>query len=219
MIGDESAVLKGRTGILGLPLSHLPRGRAELLAALRYHFSMHRHLSEVFQTLDASRSALRDAFKAIPEPQRRLRPAADRWSAVDIVEHLSLVERRFTHMLDARVSAALDQGLAPETAERVPLPTPVAERMQDRLNRRTAPDPAQPTGQLDEVAAWGAAEAARQAFRDTVTRGDGLALSTVSHAHPFFGELNIYQWVELIAGHEQRHVQQLRELASALAGR
>ena len=178
---------------------------------------MHQHLEDVFKALDESRGALRTAFTAIPAPLRRQRPAADRWSAVEIVEHLSLVERRFTQMLEGRVSAALEQGLPPETAARAPLPQQVDERRRDRVNRRTAPDPAQPTGQLDEAAAWEAADAARQTFRDTVAKGDGLALSTVSHAHPFFGELNVYQWVELIAGHEQRHVQQLRELASALA--
>ena len=178
---------------------------------------MHPHLVEVFQTLDASRSDLRSAFTAIPAPLRRQRPVADRWSAVEIIEHLALVERRFTQMLEGRLTAALEQGLPPETAARVPLPPQIDERLRDRVNRRTAPDPAQPTGQLDEAAAWAAADAARQTFRDTVARGDGLALSTVSHAHPFFGELNVYQWAELIAGHEQRHVQQLRELPSALA--
>ncbi len=180
---------------------------------------MHPHLSNVFDALDVSRRDLRTAFAAIPAPLRRQRPGTDRWSAVEIIEHLSLVERRFTQMLEARITAALEEGLPAETAARVPLPAPVSERMQDRVNRRTAPDPAQPTGQLDEAAAWAAADAARQTFRDTVARGDGLALSTVSHAHPFFGELNIYQWVELIAGHEQRHVEQVRELASALAAR
>jgi hypothetical protein len=97
------------------------------------------------------------------------------------------------------------------------LPQQVEERMRDRVNRRNAPDPAKPTGQLDEAAAWAAADRARETFRRTVLKGDGLALSSVSHAHPFFGELTIYQWVELIAGHEQRHVQQLRELPAALA--
>jgi hypothetical protein len=178
---------------------------------------MHQHLEDVFQMLDVSRNDLRAAFAAVPAPLRRQRPAADRWSAVEVVEHLSLVERRFNHMLEGALITALERGLPPETAARVPLPQQVDERLRDRTNRRTAPDPAKPTGELDEAAAWTAAERARDAFRATVLKGDGLALSTVSYAHPFFGELNIYQWVELIAGHEQRHVQQLRELAGALA--
>ena len=45
---------------------------------------------------------------------------------------------------------------------------------------------------------------------------DGRALSGVIHEHPFFGPLNVYQWVELIAAHEMRHVAQVREAAMAL---
>ena len=85
-----------------------------------------------------------------------------------------------------------------------------------RLGKRTAPEAAVPSGRLDEGTAWAAADTARTGFRKAVLSADGRALSGVIHEHPFFGPLNVYQWVELIAAHEMRHVAQVREAAVAL---
>ena len=63
------------------------------------------------------------------------------------------------------------------------------------------------------------AKGAPQTFRAAVLSADGLALSGVIHDHPFFGPLNVYQWVELIAAHEMRHVAQMREAAAQLMAR
>ena len=177
---------------------------------------MHAHLIEVLAKLDASRGALREAMAAIPIEARRQRPAPDRWAPVEIVEHLSLVERRFANIVGGKISEALAAGLGPETGARELLPPTVSGMLADRGMRRDAPELARPSGTLDEAAAWAAADRARADFRAVVTSGDGRALSSVIHAHPFFGALNVYQWVELIAGHEMRHVQQLREAARQL---
>ena len=106
--------------------------------------------------MDASRAALAAAAESVPEALRRQRPTPDRWSAVEILEHLALVERRFTQMLESKVGEALDRGLGPETASREPLPANIGQMLGNRSNTRTAPDPVQPTGTLDEPSAWGA---------------------------------------------------------------
>jgi hypothetical protein len=178
---------------------------------------MHPHLTYVLAALDRSRHALRDTVAATPEPVRRLRPAPERWSVVEIIEHVSLVESRFAGMLAGAIAAAIERGLGSEpTPVCEPLPPAIATILADRVNRRSAPDPVKPTGALDEPAAWAAAEKARAALRDSMIAADGRALSTVVHAHQFFGVLNMYQWMELIAAHEMRHVAQVRETATAL---
>lgn len=178
---------------------------------------MHQHLIDVLATLDASRQALRESVAAIPPAARRERPAPDRWSPVDIVEHLSLVETRFSAVVGGKIAEAVSAGLGPETQAREPLPERIRTLLADRTGKRTAPEVAIPTGGLDETAAWKAADRARADFRAAVLSADGHALSSVIHEHPFFGPLNVYQWVELIAAHEMRHVAQVREAAAQLA--
>ena len=36
--------------------------------------------------------------------------------------------------------------------------------------------------------------------------------------HPFFGTMTLYQFVELMAAHEGRHTEQIKDIARALAG-
>ena len=36
--------------------------------------------------------------------------------------------------------------------------------------------------------------------------------------HPFFGTMTVYQFAELIAAHEGRHTEQIKEIARNLAG-
>ena len=178
---------------------------------------MHQHLIDVLATLDASRQALRDSVAAIPSAARTARPGPDRWSPVDIVEHLSLVESRFSAVVGGKISDALSAGLGPEDQAREPLPDRIRTMLADRTGKRTAPEVAIPSGAMDEREAWAAADKARASFRAAVLSADGRALSGVIHEHPFFGPLNVYQWVELIAAHEMRHVAQVREAALALA--
>ncbi len=177
---------------------------------------MHQNLTDVFASLDASRVALRQAMHAVPESARLERPGPDRWSPVEIVEHLSLVEQRFSALVGGKIAEALSAGLAPESQPRTPLPERIQTMLADRTGKRTAPEAAIPAGGLSEAAAGAAADRARAGFRAAVLSADGMALSQVIHEHPFFGPLNVYQWVELIAAHEMRHVAQLREAAAQL---
>jgi hypothetical protein len=180
---------------------------------------MHQHLIDVLAALDASRQALRESIAAIPPAMRTSRPGPDRWSPVDIVEHLSLVESRFSAVVGGKIADALDSGLGSEQQPREALPDRISSMLADRSGKRTAPEAAIPSGAMDEHAAWAAADRARAGFRAAVLSADGLALSGVIHEHPFFGPLNVYQWVELIAAHEMRHVAQVRETAAQLPAR
>jgi hypothetical protein len=63
---------------------------------------------------------------------------------------------------------------------------------------------------------WAALENGHDALRAMVVAADGLALSQVTLDHPFFGTMTVYQWIELMAAHEGRHTEQIKEIAQAL---
>jgi hypothetical protein len=174
---------------------------------------MHPHLVEVFALLDRSRAALRKAVAAVPSSLRRERPAPDRWSVTEVLEHLALVEARFDSTVGAAISKARTAGLESERDARVPLSDELRTVLRDRVNRREAPKAVLPTGTVDEQLAWAALEEARVHFRATVSAADGLALGTVTAEHHRWGALTIYQWVEVLAGHEARHTEQIAEIA------
>lgn len=178
---------------------------------------MHPHLEAALSRLDESRAALRAAVEAVPAPLRERKPATGRWSVAEVLEHLALVERRYLAQLPEPIAAARQAGLGPETGPRSALPAEIGAMLADRTSRRPAPEIVVPSGTLDAAAALASAEEVRDEFRSMMAALDGLSLGNVIYAHHRFGPLNLYQWVEFIAAHESRHVQQVREVAAQLA--
>lgn len=177
---------------------------------------MHAHLAAVLAGLDEAYDALRDASEAVPADRRHVKPAPERWSAAEVLEHIALAEGNFFDWIRRGIDEARAQGLSPEESAFTPLPERIQTVMGDRVNRREAPEQVRPAGGKTEAELWQAIRQVEQALRVTLAGADGLALSSVSVAHPRLGPLNVYQWVELIAAHRRRHVAQLREIAGAV---
>ena len=170
---------------------------------------MHSITRELLAYLDEQRSVLRSAFESVPPELRNRPPAPERWSAANIVEHLAIVEARIATLLSERIEEAR-AGLSAETNTDPILPTIDYKRMYDRSNRVKAPEFVLPTG-LDPASAWSALENAGSMMRAMLVANDGLALSSVTHPHPRFGVLSVYQWVAFLGAHEVRHAEQIRE--------
>ena len=173
-------------------------------------------LKDCLANLEDARSGLRLAVDAVPERRRSERPASDRWSVNEVLEHLGLVERRFAAIISLRISEARATGLGPERNPREPLPVNLQQMLTDRARRRNAPEAVQPTGKMDHPTAWAELERIRGELHRIAAAADGLALSTVTHDHPVFGTLNMYQLLDFIAGHEMRHARQIKGIAEAL---
>lgn len=179
---------------------------------------MHARIQEVLAYLDTRRETLRAAVDAIPAPARSTRPAPDRWSAAEVVEHLAMVEGRMAHnIFEKKIDAARSNGLAAETEASPVTPTFDATRLLDRAARHAAPDAVVPKGTLSADAAWAELERARERLRASIVSADGLALGDVEHAHPTLGTMNLYQWALWIGSHEARHTAQVKEIAGAVA--
>ncbi|HEU4629913.1 MAG TPA: DinB family protein [Gemmatimonadaceae bacterium] len=178
---------------------------------------MHTRIAELLDFLDAQREVLRAAVARVPADAGERRPAPDRWSAAEILEHLSLVERSVAGLLTARLAEARAGGLGPDTATTSVLATFDLRRVLDRSRRVTASTRAQPSQGLDAAAAWAALERTRAALREAVLAADGLALGEVTHSHAALGTLTLYEWIAFVGGHEARHAAQIDEIVAALA--
>jgi hypothetical protein len=174
---------------------------------------MHPRTTELLAYLDTQRAGLREAFERVPRDQRDRKPAPDRWSAANVVEHLAIVEGRIAGRFAGLIAEARANGHAAESSTDPILPTIDMTRVTDRSGRINAPDPIQPTG-LAADAAWAALETSRAALHDTMKAGDGLALGTITSPHPLFGPMPLYQWYAFLGAHEARHAAQIREIAA-----
>jgi len=178
---------------------------------------LHPRTNELLNYLDSTRSALNEAIESVPPARRSERPAPERWSVAEVLEHLNLVESRLSRSMANWIDEARNTGLGPETEENTVLDSLNREGIADRSRRVTAPGPVQPSATLDAEGAWAALQASRAQLRAAFVSGDGLALNQIERPHPFFGPINLYQWMVFVGSHEARHTAQIREIAVELA--
>ena len=178
---------------------------------------MHSELAAALSRLDAVTGDLQAAVSAVPAEGQAQKPAPERWCVNEVLEHLALVEPLFVDALVAKIVDAKAAGLGAECEAPAFLSHEMKTVVEDRSTRRSAPERVQPTGHVDAAASLETISATHTRLRAAIESCDGLALGDVTHDHRFFGTLNVYQWVDLITGHERRHLAQVREIVEQVA--
>ncbi len=179
---------------------------------------MHPRLVAVIDFADRARVELLATVDAVPPPLREARPSEDVWSVAEILEHLMIVERGVAKLVALKLGEMQTLPDPPrEAPDDVPLDMSKLRQLPDRSFRLPAPDRVVPRGELSAEEALSALLLSRGALLEQLHAADGYALSQASHPHPFFGPLDLYQWVYMTGGHELRHAAQIREVAAQLA--
>jgi uncharacterized damage-inducible protein DinB len=178
--------------------------------------TMHPRLAELSEYLALQRRTLLDVASAVPTDGWQVRPAPDRWSVSEILEHLHRVERGAAAVLAKRIAKARAEGHPAETETSSVLGTLEQFRVSDLDRRLVAPELVVPTENPDRDTAERLLAESRAALLAAMANGDGLALGAIKHTHLRFGELDLYQWLLFVAEHEKRHVAQLRAVVQQL---
>jgi uncharacterized damage-inducible protein DinB len=165
---------------------------------------------DVFDALQTSSRELNAALAGISESQAAASPAPGRWSVLECLEHVVTVEERFLGRLEQA------ERTSPQTADK-DREAQLSAMAASRAKRAEAPEPARPSGRFTNLA-----EALHE-FNAVRTRSlrfvqDHAAdLYSLSAEHPRFGHLNGAELLLIVAGHAQRHADQIREVTATLA--
>jgi hypothetical protein len=163
-------------------------------------------IRDVAGQLESARAELIAVVSCLTEEKARTRPAPDRWSVLECLEHVCYVERRFLRMVrESEAERPAERDAAKEAA--------LMERVTDRSNPRTAPEAVHPFGRYQSIS-----EALQDfnAVRDETLRfasEEGVSLLSRSARHLVFGPLNGVETLLLIGCHGRRHAAQMREAA------
>jgi hypothetical protein len=164
---------------------------------------------QVVHQLAHSRERLVLAVEGLSTEQRSFRPADDRWSIADCLEHITVVEGSVL----GKIQEVLQTAPEPERRDEVRGKDQIVlEQVPARGQRVKGPARLMPQGRWPE-------------FEDLVrqfeaTRERSVRFSAVTQAdlrshffpHPVLGLLDCYQWLLLIAAHCERHVRQMEEV-------
>ncbi len=165
--------------------------------------------SKAVAELERTRDLLLSTTANLSEDKARIKPAPNRWSVLDCVEHLAVTEGTIFGMLQGNLKAPpSSEEMRAKTAGKTAM---MAKFLTDRSTKVQAPAEIAPTGRFKTLVE------AREAFiaaRDrtiayTEKTEDDLHAHVVKHLA--FGELDLYQWLLLMAGHSERHTLQAEE--------
>jgi hypothetical protein len=172
-------------------------------------------VAEIFDDIDGTRARLLQSAEGLSAEQQSFRPVPEKWTVAEVLEHLSIVERRVAKLVASLLDEAEADGQARDDAAPF-VPVSIAEFVeQTRARELTAPENISPNGAplADSLDALRDSRAALQALRPRAERVDG---HTILFPHPVWGPLNLYQWLLFVGAHEARHLAQIEALKEAM---
>ena len=176
---------------------------------------MHVRTIELLQHLDTTRRQLADAFARIPLDQQDQRPAKDRWSAGEVLSHLSMIEASVAEILQGKLRRVLAGETLPPAGEQPRTWRKLADVLLDQDLKVVAPEFVVPDGSQSAAAAWESLESSRPRLRQLLLAADGLCTESVKSRHVLLGVLTFEEWFGFVGYHEQRHALQIAAITES----
>ena len=158
--------------------------------------------------LGESRERLLRMARGLSCEQWHYRAAPGRWTVAECVEHIATVEGRILGAIQRSLQAEPDDSkLSGWKGKEQEMLADVA----GRVTRFPAPEVVLPTGRWPEERLLEEFEGARERTREFAASTEA-DLRRHFFKHPVFGELDLYQWMMLLAAHCDRHREQSEEV-------
>lgn len=162
----------------------------------------------ILKALSSTRETIIQELDGLSDTQLNEKPRREKWSIVQNLHHLHLVEQAVT----SGITYALHK------SERKDVALKPVHLTADRTHKREVLDQMKPTETImkrEQICTL------LQSSRDKLFHmlhsvTDEQDLFEKSLQHPVFGELSLYQWLEFLDLHEQRHLEQIQEAKRAL---
>lgn len=162
----------------------------------------------VYDNLHETRSNLLKEITLVSDAHFNRKPDSDVWSIAQVCHHLVLVEESSVKA----VAWGLKEG------NDTPIERKKVDVILDRTKKFKAPKIVEPGVEPFEVQAiLDMLSGSRKKLNSFLTGIEDTAiLKEKSVQHPALGDLPLDQWIEQIYLHEQRHLEQIKELKSLL---
>src|SRR5213080_1647815 len=159
------------------------------------------------QYLESTKKNVLEATKGLSEAQWNFKPAPDRWSVAQVMEHIAAAEDFLRTLAKEKVMLAP----AGEAGRDVKKTDEVVLAMDpDRTNKAQAPEPLLPTNR------FGSPEGSVKHFVESRTTTEDFLKSTAGMRDHVMespmGKLDAYEFVLLVAAHSERHTKQINEV-------
>ncbi|MBN8191239.1 DinB family protein [Bacillus sp. NTK074B] len=164
-------------------------------------------MEKEIKTIEDIRSEVLDSVNHLTDEQLNEELEADRWTIMQVLDHLYLMERSLTKT----IQLTLEKGEEQEVESK-----PVHFTV-DRSTKVDAPPFVVPTE--EELTLQEMKDKLASSRNDLLTFLDTTskeALQRKAYPHPIFGHIRLDEWISFIGFHEKRHLEQIEELKKKL---
>jgi hypothetical protein len=151
-----------------------------------------------------------DSFNHLSDVQFKFKPAPDRWSVMEVAEHVTKAEDMFNQMVTENV---MKSPADPDKAKQVEgKEAGILEKVPDRSVKAQAPEALKPTGQ------WKTKDELIKHFKETRAKNIAYIKDHYPEMRQHFmdqppaGLLDAYQWLLFQGAHSKRHTAQIEEV-------
>jgi hypothetical protein len=161
------------------------------------------------QYLESTKRGVLDATKGLSDAQWNFKPAPDRWSVAELIEHLAAAEDMLRGVTQEQIMKS--PAVPVRSAEEIKKADEIVLAMvPDRSHKVQAPEPLKPTNR------FGSPEAAQKHFLESRAATEEYLKNTSGlRAHlgdSPLGKLDGYEFVLFTAAHSERHTKQMLEV-------
>lgn len=157
--------------------------------------------------LHASRKQFLDETANLSDAQWNFKPGPDRWSIAECAEHIVLTEEALFGMVQKILKSPAVPGTNLSSNDEA-----IMKMITNRTQKAKAPEQLRPTHR------WKSREELIAHFKElrdshiAFIRDTQEDMRVHVSPHPVFKQLDAYQWILYMAGHSERHTEQIREV-------
>lgn len=164
----------------------------------------------VVKLLRESQKETLDLVSSISDEQWKWKPAPNRWSVGECVEHIMLSEGLLRVKMEEALAGAPNPDWQAKTAGKTEF---LLKVMAPRQGKAEAPESIQPQSKLTRVEVMAKlAQTRAKTLKFAETTEATMNDHTAEHPFPVFNTLSAYQWLLYIPLHNMRHDKQIQEV-------
>lgn len=169
------------------------------------------------ESISRDRLGLRESVEPLEREQTDFRPEPGSWSIDDVLHHLALAEEASAKLMAFLLERARTDSSGPD-----PDPNRSVVRSIDSIlegvagadGKASAPDRVTPRSKVEAPLTLARLESARSRILESLEALSAFDGRNLTYRHPFFGELDLYQWLLISGWHERRHTRQIERIKS-----
>lgn len=163
----------------------------------------------LLEELEAHRAEFVASLEGLSDEQLNYRESADRWSILEVAEHIVTADQGIAAGFSATLEAGPNPEAKPDSSASAEM---ISGMLSDRSQTFDAPAEFIPSGKYDSVEDVIAAfDESHQVFVDAVSNEE-MDLTQYYAENPVFGMIDASKWITFSTAHGQRHLDQIQQV-------